>query len=46
LSLQLKQDGERVPSQQRRPRFAGALIRIDSVRVTLPQAPPCVVSVT
>lgn len=45
MSLQLKHVGERVPSQQRRPRFAGALIRIESVRVTLPQAPPCVVSV-
>ena len=46
LFAQLKQVGERVPSQQRRPPAAGgSLTTMISVRVGLPQAPPDVVSV-
>jgi hypothetical protein len=52
LFAQLKQVGERVPSQQRRPVFGGgsvvgaAFTRIVSVLETLPHAPPDAVRVT
>lgn len=46
LLEQLKQVGERVPSQQRRPRLAGSVMVMLIVRVTLPHAPPEVDRVT